>query len=165
MPTLSIKKEWRDQMKKKMIIYSWENSLRCLFEVKSDNVIPWSRNNQHPGGMRMILSNLRRAFPRLAPGAGLYQPSLVVVAVTAGALSNADVNRQSQILHIMRSYYLEKQGLIAKITVSSPPPLSKAPNNICLSFTPSPRNTRYYHHTLSEPRSYLLDMVQIFSFL
>lgn len=122
MPTLSIKKEWRDQMKKKMIIYSWENSLRCLFEVKSDNVIPWSRNNQHPGGMRMILSNLRRAFPRLAPGAGLYQPSLVVVAVTAGALSNADVNRQSQILHIMRSYYLEKQGLIAKISVSSPPP-------------------------------------------
>lgn len=121
MPTLSIKKEWRDQMKKKMIIYSWENSLRCLFEVKSDNVIPWSRNNQHPGGMRMILSNLRRAFPRLTPGAGLYQPSLVVVAVTAGALSNADVNRQSQILHIMRSYYLEKQGLIAKISVSSPP--------------------------------------------
>lgn len=41
MPTLRIKEEWRDQMKKKkIIIYSWENSVRCLFEVKTDNVIP-----------------------------------------------------------------------------------------------------------------------------
>lgn len=30
----------RSNEEKKIIIYSWENSVRCLFEVKTDNVIP-----------------------------------------------------------------------------------------------------------------------------
>lgn len=42
-------------MKKKIIIYSQGNSVRCLFEVQTDNITPRNGDIQHPGGMRMSL--------------------------------------------------------------------------------------------------------------
>lgn len=49
-------------MKKKIIIYSQGNSVRCLFEVQTDNITPRNGDIRHPGGMRTSLSCWRKNF-------------------------------------------------------------------------------------------------------
>lgn len=165
MPTLRIK-EWGDQMKKKNIIYSWENSVKCLFEVKIDNVIPRNRDNRHPGGIKMIISYLRKAFQCLTQAVGRGETHSHSGFCRAGIHCPpptwTDRAKRSTVHN--RVLLIGGLGLTAKMSWLAHFNSSQTPDTISLSF-PFPPTTHFCHETLSNTGSHVLDMVQRYSIL
>lgn len=166
MPTLRIKEEWGDQMKKKNIIYSWENSVRCLFEVKIDNVILWNRDNQHPGGIKMIISYLRKAFQCLTQAVGLDETishsGFCRAGIHCPPPTWTDRAKYSTVHN--RVLLIGGLGLTAKMSWLALFNSSQTPDTISLSFL-FPSVIHFYHETLSNTGSHVLDMVQRYSIL
>lgn len=158
MPTLRIKEEWRDQMKKKkIIIYSWENSVRCLFEVKTDNVIPWNRTIGILEGWECSSPTWEKPFSASLRLRGWMQPPLTGYCPTPTGTDRATYSTVHNMVLLTGGL-----GLAAKMSQLGIFNSSQTPDTISLSFL-FPSIIHYYHQLLSDTGSHLLDMVQRYS--